>query len=190
MYHLLSLHTCGKPTQFCPHCGSKNYKRHGTFYRHEDARRVPRFYCKECSKTFSRAGYSLYYRHQYRHLTEVIRALFARGCTIRGIGAIFGIDKDTVARRLVLLAEEAQHRERLRVATAPQASSVQFDDLITFEHSKMKPLSVTVISDADRWHILGSAVAQILASGLLAAKLREKYGWRTNKERGCWARRT
>jgi len=36
--------------------------------------------------------------------------------------------------------------------------------------------SVTVISDADRWRILGSAVAQIPANGLLAAKLRKKYG--------------
>ena len=181
MYHLLSLHTCEHRTQFCPHCGSENYKRHGTFYRHEDARRIPRFYCKGCSKTFSRAGYSLYYRHQYRHYTEVIRALFANGATIRGIARILHIDKDTVARRLVLLAEQARHRESLRAACAPLAGTVQFDDLITFEHSKMKPLSVTVISDADRWRILGCTVAQIPASGLLAAKARKKYGPRPDK---------
>ena len=181
MYHLLSLHTCGQRTQFCPHCGSSSYKRHGTFYRHEDARRVPRFYCKGCLKTFSRAGYSLFYRHQYRHYTEVIRALFANGCTIRGIGRILRIDKDTVARRLVLLAEEARYREGLRAAAAPRAGTVQFDDLITFEHSKLKPLSVTVMCDADRWRILGCSVAQIPASGLLAAKARKKYGPRPDK---------
>ena len=181
MYHLLSLHTCAQRTQFCPHCGSENYKRHGSFYRHEDARRVQRFYCNACSKTFSRAGYSLYYRHQYRHYTDVIRALFANGCTIRGIARILRINKDTVARRLVLLAEEARHRESLRVAAAPLAGTVQFDDLITFEHSKLKPLSVTVISDADRWRILGCTVAQIPASGLLAEKARKKYGTRPDK---------
>ena len=54
MYHLLSPHTCAQRTQFCPHCGSKNYKRHGSFYRHEDARRVQRFYCNACSKTLKR----------------------------------------------------------------------------------------------------------------------------------------
>jgi len=181
MYHLLSLHTCNERTTFCPHCGSRSYKKHGTFYRHEDARRVPRFYCKSCCKTFSRAGFSLYYRHQHRHLTEVFRALFANGCTIRGIARILHVDKGTVARRLVLLAQEAHHRESLRRAEAPVASHVQFDDLISFEHSKMKPLSITVISDADRWRVLGLTVAQIPASGLLAAKSREKYGKRADK---------
>jgi len=181
MYSLLSLHTCSQRTQSCPHCGSTQFKRHGTFYRHEDARRVPRFYCKGCSKTFSRAGFSLYYRHKYRHYTEVIRALFANGCTIRGIARILKLDKDTVARRLVLLAQEAQHREAIRLEKSPTATHVQFDDLITFEHSKMKPLSLTVITDSDRWRILGIAVSQIPASGLLAKKSREKYGKRPDK---------
>lgn len=181
MYPLLSLHTCSDRTNSCPHCGATDYKKHGTFYRHEDARRVPRFYCKACCKTFSRAGYSSFYRHQHRHYTEVIRALFANGCTIRGIARVLHIDKDTVARRLVLLAEEARHREALRRLTAPLASNVQFDDMISFEHSKMKPLSVTVITDADRWRILGVTVAQIPASGPLAAKSRKKYGRRTDE---------
>jgi len=183
MYHLLSLHTCGERTQYCPHCGSKDFKRHGSFYRHEDSRRVRRFYCKRCSKTFSRAGYSLYYRHKYRYLTEVIRALFANGCTIRGIARILNLDKDTVARRLVLLAQEARHRESIRRASAPLAATVQLDDLITFEHSKMKPLSVTLFTDADRWRIMGSAVSIIPASGLLAEKSRKKYGKRPDQSR-------
>jgi len=181
MYPLLSLHTCSDRTSFCPHCGAKNYKKHGTFYRHEDARRVPRFYCKACFKTFSRAGYSPYYRHQHRHLTEVVRALLANGCTIRGIARILKIDKDTVARRMVLLAEEARHRESLRRVSAPVATTVQFDDLISFDHSKLKPLSVTVITDADRWRVLGFTVAQIPASGHLAAKSRKKYGKRPDR---------
>lgn len=181
MYPLLSLHTCSDRTAFCPHCGANNYKKHGTFYRHEDARRVPRFYCKACSKTFSRAGYSLYYRHHHRQLSTVIRALFANGMTIRGIARILHIDKGTVARRMLLLAQEAVHRESLRRVSAPLASHVQFDDLISFEHSKMKPLSVTVIADADRWRIMGVSVAQIPASGLIAKKSREKYGPRADK---------
>lgn len=181
MYNLLSLHTCSERTRFCPHCGSTEYKKHGTFYRHEDTRRVPRFHCKRCGKTFSRAGYSLYYRHRYRHFTEVIRALFANGSTIRGIARILHIDKGTVARRLVLLAQEACHREAIRRSSAPLAGNVQFDDLITFEHTKLKPLSVTVVSDSDRWRVLGFRVSQIPASGLIAQKSREKYGKRSDK---------
>lgn len=181
MYPLLSLHTCKERTCFCPHCGSSDYKKHGTFYRHEDARRVPRFYCKACCKTFSRAGYSLYYRHQHKHLTEVFRALFANGCTIRGIARILHVDKGTVARRLVLLSQEARYRETIRRINAPPAANVQFDDLITFEHSKLKPLSVTIVSDSDRWRILGFTVSEIPASGHIAAKSKKKYGPRPDR---------
>jgi len=181
MYPLLTLHTCNDRTSSCPHCGSTRYKKHGTFYRHEDARQVPRFYCHGCGKTFSRAGFSLYYRHHYRYLTEVFRALFANGATIRGIARIFGVDKGTVARRLVLLAQEARHREAIRRNAAPLAGTVMFDDLITFEHTKLKPLSVTVIADADRWRIIGSTVSQIPASGHIAEKSRKKYGKRPDK---------
>ncbi len=82
----------------------------------------PDIYCKACGKTFSRAGFSLYYRHQYRYLTVVARALFANGMTIRGITRALNIDEGTVARRLVLLAQEAQHCEILRREDAPLAS--------------------------------------------------------------------
>lgn len=103
------------------------------------------------------------------------------GSTQRGLGRQLRIDKDTVARRIPLLAKLARHREAQRLANAPLARTVQFDELITFEHSKMKPLSVAVITDADRWRVLGFEVSRIPASGLLAEKSRKKYGPRPDE---------
>ena len=55
---------------------------------------------------------------------------------------------------------------------------VQFDELISFEHTRLKPLSVAVMSVVGERCILGVGVAQIPASGSIARRSREKYGLR------------
>ena len=108
----------------------------------------------------------------------MIRRLFSIGCTQRDIAHVLKIDKDTVARRLEILGKAARVRMLREREKTPLAACVQFDELISFEHTKMKPLAVAVISDADRWRILDVQVSTLPASGLLAKKAREKYGFR------------
>ena len=57
---------------------------------------------------------------------------------------------------------------------------VQFDDLITTEHSKLKPLSVTTAVTSNR-RILEMKVSQMPPTGHLAKKSYEKYGWREDR---------
>ncbi|MEE3078038.1 MAG: hypothetical protein VX341_01775, partial [Bdellovibrionota bacterium] len=56
-----------------------------------------------------------------------------------------------------------------------------FDDLITLEHTKMKPLSISLAVDRDRRIILGAEVSRIPAFGHLAKKSVKKYGYRENQ---------
>ena len=93
--------------------------------------------------------------------------------TLRGIARQLRIDKDTVTRYLVLLAQVARQRTRIHQAQAPKTISAQFDDLITIEHTKMEPLSVLLASDTDRWQMLGCIISRIPASGYLAEKARK-----------------
>lgn len=181
MYHSLEPCSRGCRTQACPHCHSPRFRKHGFFYRRDDARRIQRFRCSDCLLTFSRAGFSPFYRHRHRRLKERVRALLAANATLRGIARQLHIDKDTVARYLVLLAREARQRQRIRLARGTQATTVQFDELITIEHTKMKPLSVFLVSDTDRWQMLGCIVSRIPASGYLAEKSRKKYGKRPDQ---------
>ncbi|EQC45486.1 hypothetical protein M900_1876 [Bacteriovorax sp. Seq25_V] len=62
-----------------------------------------------------------------------------------------------------------------------QVEHIQFDDLITIEHTKMKPLSVSMVVNAKNRSILGFRVARIPANGLLAEKSRRKYGKRKSE---------
>lgn len=52
---------------------------------------------------------------------------------------------------------------------------MQFDDLITAEHTKLKPLSVSLAVDKDTRKILAVEVCQIPSFGHLAEKARKKY---------------
>ena len=58
---------------------------------------------------------------------------------------------------------------------------LQFDDLLTVEHTKCKPLSISLAVEAPTRRILGFEVSRIPASGPLAELSRRKYGPRPNE---------
>jgi len=88
-----------------------------------------------------------------------------------------------------LKAEFRLTKENLR---SKKATVVQFDDLETFEHTKCKPLSVTLAVEEGSRRILGLEVALMRGKGRLASKARELYGERKdgrNKARAVLFRR-
>jgi len=60
----------------------------------------------------------------------------------------------------------------------PLIEEFQFDDLETFEHTKCKPLSVTIAVQKKTRIVLGYKVSQMAAKGKLAQIARKKYGIR------------
>ena len=75
----------------------------------------------------------MFYRHWHRRQTELIRRLFSVGVTRRDIARILKIDKDTDARRLVILVKTARVRMLRDREKAMLAILVQFDELISFD---------------------------------------------------------
>lgn len=63
----------------------------------------------------------------------------------------------------------------------PKAGCIEFDDMESFEHTKLKPLSITLAVEQGTRRILGFAVARMPAKGLIAEKSREKYGFRADE---------
>ena len=60
---------------------------------------------------------------------------------------------------------------------------MQFDDIETFEHSKMKPISITLAVESGSRKILGFEVSSMPCKGHLAKRAREKYGKRSDDRR-------
>lgn len=101
---------------------------------------------------------------------------------MRRCAKILKINRLTVERKLSYLAKKARlsHGEFLN-SIKETVTHLQFDDLITIEHTKLKPLTVSIAVDAQSRFILGAKVGRIGAFGHLAELSRRKYGKRENE---------
>jgi hypothetical protein len=94
-----------------------------------------------------------------------------------------------VVRKIRYLAaqERIKHRDFLEQRyLATPLTQVQFDDLETSEHTKCKPLSVTLAIDPIRRKILKFKVASMPAKGHLAKIAMKKYGFRPDERPKNW----
>lgn len=100
-----------------------------------------------------------------------------------------GVHRITVERKLVYLAKKARtSQEKFLKGLRGSVTHAQIDDLITIEHTKLKPLTVSLAVDAQRRYILGAQVAPIGAFGHLAELSRRRYGTRKNLHKNALKR--
>ncbi len=102
---------------------------------------------------------------------------------MRRIAILLKISRNTVAKKLQFLGQQARLENQQDLSQHHQVSELQFDDLETFEHSKYKPLSVTMAVEKHQRFILGVAVSRMPAKGLLALRALKKYGPRPDERR-------
>jgi transposase-like protein len=155
--------------------------RFGTYYRRSDRKRIQRYKCAHCKCQFSQATSSMCYGQNKRHLNSKIMKLLVSGVSQRRIARILNVHKITVSRKLKflgLIARQNNFKFRQRMQNVTE---MQFDDLETFEHTKLKPLSVTLAVQKHTRYILGFEVARMSAKGLLANKSLKKYGPRKDE---------
>jgi hypothetical protein len=86
-----------------------------------------------------------------------------------------------VTRKLLFLAKLAEERNLTYNLSLPKASVVEFDDLETAEHTKLKPLSVMLMVEEKTRRILGVDVARMPAKGKMAKFALKKYGRRPDE---------
>jgi hypothetical protein len=93
------------------------------------------------------------------------------------------VNPKTSDRRLICLGRLAERENRVWANARPLSpdSEIQFDELETFEHTKLKPLSVPLAVEAKSRRILSIQVARMPAKGLIAEKSRKKYGRRRDE---------
>src|ERR1700761_6086304 len=118
--------------------------RAGFFRRKSDGRVVQRFRCKSCLKYFSLATAHPCYRQKKRQFNERIKRLYCSSVSLRRMAKIFGLSRTTIKRKFLFIGRLAEiEQEELNSAHLP-SNVIEFDDLETFEHTKYKPLSVTL----------------------------------------------
>lgn len=154
----------------------------GSYFRANDSRFIKRYKCTSCNKRFSNSTHSLAYKQKKRRVNHKLYHLLSSGISMRRAALILNIHRTTVKRKLVYLARKARltQSELLAKFRNNKVENVQFDDLITIEHTKLKPLTVSLAVDKKSRFILGAEVSIIPAFGHLAKLSRKKYGERKN----------
>jgi transposase-like protein len=174
---------------FCPYCafkvnssGSrKSVIKAGRFWRKSDSRNIQRFFCQECLRYFSRATTHPCFRQKRRQFNHRIFLDLCSNMSMRRVAKKYGLSQNTVARKLQYLGERARIRNKEFNLSKPKALIIEFDDMETFEHTKCKPLSITLAVEHKTRRILGFEVSQMPAKGLLAKRSRKKYGQRIDQ---------
>lgn len=166
-----------------PQCQSHQIKKVGFYYRSSDKCKVQRYHCNACNTDFSDATDAPEYQQKKRQLNEQILMHFASGASQNRLALLLHTTGKTIARKLTFLGALCQSQNEALLASQPQAESVQFDELETFEHTKCKPLSVAMAVESGTRRILGFEVSQKPATGKLAKISRHKYGKRQDNRK-------
>lgn len=91
--------------------------------------------------------------------------------------------RKTIERKLAFLSAQGllEHARFLSEIKQAPLESMQFDEMETSEHSKLKPLSIALAVDDKERKILGFEVSVMPASGHLAQRSIRKYGFRPDE---------
>lgn len=160
--------------------------KHGYFRRKSDGRKLFRFKCKSCLTTFSQATTQLCYRQKKRRVNPRVFELLCSGMSQRRIAKVLKINRITVVRKFLFLANVAREENLKYLLKYKITKEVQFDDLETIEHTKCKPLSVVMAVEKKTRKILSFCVSQMPAKGHLAEISRRKYGFRPDERSIGW----
>lgn len=172
----------------CPSCIKKfspsearlKIAKAGSFKRKSDSRRIQRFRCLRCRRNFSNATGHPAFGQNKRQMNERLRKLLCSGVSLRRAAILLHVSRTTVSRKFNFLGSQAKQKLRISNLAFPKIDEVQFDDQETFEHTKFKPLSITLAVDSKSRRILAFEVSKMPAKGLLASRALKKYGIRSD----------
>ena len=154
---------CPRPA--CHGIHGLRFHRKGEFWRKCDNRLVQRFRCLRCRGTFSiqtfRVDYGL---HKPLCTLDILRGFVAK-TTQRHMARSLGVDRKTIARRLVLLGRHCEDFHRLRLALLPRGfdrTGFAFDELETFEQNRIhQPVTVPLIVHDSSYFVVDFEVGRL-----------------------------
>ena len=129
--------------RLCPHCNPESLSRtsvirRGRFYRKSDGQWVQRFQCLKCFKGFSHATFSPCYKQNKRHKNDLVKKLLVACVSQRRIARILKINRKTVVRKFIFLAQQCELKFNQHRAEQPLSQDIQFDDLETPSYRVLK----------------------------------------------------
>lgn len=154
----------------------------GYFFRLHDKALIQRYFCKTCNINFSDVSTHPCKYQKKPFLNHPIFLQLVSGTSQRRIAKLLCINKKTVVRKFELIGEHALSGIMSNIHLKKKViTRFQFDDMESFEHTKCKPLSMTIAVEEKTRFIIGFRVASMPAKGLLTKKAFKKYGRRLDE---------
>lgn len=163
----------------CPRCQSDRVIKKGYFKTKYNHQPVRRYECKSCKKCFSSHTFKSTYRQKRPALNEQVYKWYVSSVTQRRMAIILGCDRKTIVRKFLFMAMQARKEHERRIKEGEiKTSFVQFDEMETFEHTRLKPLSIAIAVRGKTGEIIEARVASMNCHGSTAALSQKKYGYR------------
>lgn len=143
---------------------------------------VPRYRCRDCGRGFSSHSLRSTFGQHRPDLNDPVFQLYASGITQRRMALVLGVNRKTVVRKFLFVARLARSEHERRIAAGElKTGYAQFDEMETFEHSKLKPVTIAFAVRVKTAEVVDFKVARLGYKGPLASLARRKYGPRESK---------
>lgn len=158
-------HLSGFQPPFCPWRDCREHRRrrpgygywrHGSFSTRQ-RRRIPRFRCPACKRTFSRQTFSTSYYSKRPELLRAVAAGLVAGSALRQIARSQDCSPNTVARISAHLGRHAMLLQAHALAhlRGRLDETIVFDHFETFEFTQDWPFGVATAVGARSWFVYG-----------------------------------
>lgn len=155
----------------------------GHFFRSSDQRLIQRYKCLTCKRSFSTETKRPCKYQKKRQFNQPVFELLCSGVSLRRSAHLLRLNRKTIVRKFLFLGiyctdliEKQRH-----LFGSHEVQSMVFDDMESFEHTKCKPIAITLAVEEETRLILGFKVASQPAKGLLVKKALKKYGRRKDE---------
>ena len=166
----------------CPVCkNDKNVIKRGFYRRPSDQKKVQRYHCKCCKISFSEQTFAIDYRQQKRWFNQSCFLTLCSGVSQRRTAYIFQVVPRTIARRVKRFGEICAKNLKNYRENREKVSEVEFDELESFIHTKLKPVTIPIAVEKKTRKVLALSIGNIGAKGHLKQIALQKYGRRPSE---------
>jgi transposase-like protein len=135
--------------------GGLRFTQHGSYRRRCDGRRVPRFRCAACGRTFSQQSFAFSYYLKRPELSQPIARGLVAGSAHRQIARTVGCHHRTVTRRSQRLGRQALLLHQVGLRGLELQEPVVVDDFDSFAGSQYAPCTLPTATGATSWFVYG-----------------------------------
>ena len=168
------------------------FQRRGSYRPACRTEAVPRFVCKACRRGFSRQTFRLDYRDRKPACNQPLFVLLISGVGLRQAARNLGLGVHSVQHKFRKLARGLRLLNRNLLRQLPDHRCYLLDELESFEHRSICPLTVPVLIEKSSMAVLATGVAPIRRMQRRGSRRQrwlerheQRHGRRLDRSRHC-----